>query len=215
MARGIITVKYLEELGIDKEIAQQIFAERGREIAEMNAEKAELEKQLSAVQENYEALNTELETLKQSNASGEEWKSKFETLQAETAEKERQSLAEKEEAERKASIKQRFEAVTQGKTFYNEPTKEYYLNKFSEAISNGEFEGVGDKDLIHSLTKDDATAFKGVEVMSLAGGNNASNLKTKRTVRDIMSDKKLTREQRRQEIAENISKGTLDYGSRN
>lgn len=172
-----ITVKYLEGLGIEKEVAEQIFAERGKEIALANAEKSELTKQLTESKETFEKLNKEFETLKSVNADGADWKAKFEALKADNEAKEKQAEADRITREKTESIEKRFNDVVGEKQFYNEPTREFYLKKFTEALEDKANEGVGDKDLFHTLVKDDGTAWRGVEVVKLPGGNpTASNV---------------------------------------
>lgn len=177
--KGTITVKYLEDLGVDKEIATTIFAERGKEIAEMNNEKAELERQLEDYKKNFANLTKEFEDLKQSNADGADWKAKFEQLQNEITAKEEQANSErlaKEKAERnKSMFAKAVEAC--GKStgdFSNEFTREGYYNKFVEALESEENSGKSHKDILHALTKDDPTAWKGIEKIKLAGGTPKS-----------------------------------------
>lgn len=170
-----ITVKYLEGLGIEKDVAKQIFAERSNEIEADKAERERLETELNKSKTSIESLNAEFEKLKQANADGAEWKAKFETLQSETKAKEEKAEADRILNEKNASIERRFDVVVGDKKFYNEPTRNYYLKKFGEALESKDYEGKGDSDIFHSLTKDDNTAFKGVTAVKLAGGTPRGN----------------------------------------
>ena len=44
-----ITVKYLEDLGVEKQVAEKIFAERSKEIEADKAKREKLETELKAV----------------------------------------------------------------------------------------------------------------------------------------------------------------------
>lgn len=169
--KSTITVKYLEELGIEKSVAEQIFARRGEEIARSNAEKLELQKQLDEARGNLDNLTSEFDSLKAVNADGADWKAKFEALQAENEMKEKQAEAERILKEKQDSIEKRFNDVVANRQFYNEPTREFYLKKFGDSLEDKNFEGMGDKDIFHSLVKDDLTAWKGTTTIKLAGGN--------------------------------------------
>lgn len=170
-----ITVKYLEGLGVDKEVAEKIFAERGSEIEKEKEKYSALEKELKESKDGLKKMKEELETLKAENASGEALRSKLEALKAEYEEKEKRAEADRILKEKQEGIKKRFIEAVGEKKFYNAPTREYYLKKFGEAIEDKSNEGIGDKELFHSLVKDDSTAFKGVEFVRLAGGNPAGN----------------------------------------
>ena len=73
--------------------------------------------------------------------------------------------------EKLEATKSRFEKANEGKgEWYNEPTKDFYFKKFSDALESEEYAGQSDVDILHSLTKDDQTARKGVTAVKLAGG---------------------------------------------
>lgn len=132
---------------------------------------ATLEKELAEAKENYQALNGQFEELKTANASGEEWKSKFEALQAENEAKEKQAEAERILAEKQANIEKRFAECMGDKKFSHEAIKADYLRKFGEAIEVEENKSKGDKEIFQALIKDDANAFEGVKITHLVGGN--------------------------------------------
>lgn len=180
MAKGVITTKYLEDLGVDKDTATKIFAERGKEIAEANSEKEAIEKQLEDAKKSIESLNAEFEKLKAENADGAEWKKKFETLQSETAEKARK--AEEDRILNEKSIKNHeyfanaLKAI--GKTaddWNGKFTADGYYNEFVKAIESEENAGKSHKDVLHNLVKNDQNAFKGVTAVKLAGGTPRGN----------------------------------------
>lgn len=165
-----ITVKFLEELGIETEIAKKIFAERGVEVEKEKAKLLSVQNELKEKTEAFDNLNSEMVTLKTSNASAEDWKTKFEALQADNIAKEKQAEADRILQAKNENIKNRFDTALGKKQFYNNPTRDYYLKKFSEAIEAEENQGKADTDILHSLTKDDNKAFQGAEIIRLAGG---------------------------------------------
>lgn len=129
-----------------------------------------LESELKEKKTQLENLNTEFETLKTANADGAEWKTKFEALQAENEAKAKQAEADRILKEKTDSINKRFETALGEKKFNHEAIRDAYLRKFGEALENADFEGKSDSEIFHALTKDDGNAFKGVEIVKLAGG---------------------------------------------
>lgn len=180
MAKGVITTKYLEDLGVDKDTATKIFAERGKEIAEANSEKEAIEKQLEDAKKSIESLNAEFENLKAENADGAEWKKKFETLQAETAEKARKAEEDRILNEKSIKNHEYFDNALKaiGKTaddWNGKFTADGYYNEFVKAIESEENAGKSHKDVLHNLVKNDQNAFKGVTAIKLAGGTPRGN----------------------------------------
>ena len=139
-----------------------------------------LKAKLGEAKETIQTLTAEAEALKNSGTDAEEWKTKFETLQNDIAQKEAAAKAEREKAEREADIKSRYNAVCVDKDgkpleFTHEAIRAEYLRKFGEILSdidNTEYKGKSDADIFHALTKDDASAFKGVQpTVKLKGAN--------------------------------------------
>lgn len=175
-----ITVKYLENLGIEKTIAEQIFAERGKELEAEKAKRESLENDLKESKLSFENLNKELEKLKTENAGVEEWKSRFEALKAENEAKERQAEADRILQEKETRNHEYFNNALKaiGKTaddWSGKFTADGYYNEFVKAIENEENAGKAHKDILHNLVKDDQNAFKGVTVAKLAGGTPRGN----------------------------------------
>lgn len=171
-----ITVKFLEELGIETEIAKKIFAERGLEVEKEKAKLTAVQNELAEKTKAFDTLNSEMETLKTSNASAEDWKTKFETLQAENAEKARKAEEERLLSEKNANNQTMFENAVRdyGKTMsdWNSPIiQNGYKGLFISEIEKPENVGKSHRDILHELTKDDPTAWKGVEIVKLAGGS--------------------------------------------
>ena len=88
---------------------------------------------------------------------------------------ERQKKAEAERIlkEKNEKIESRFAAVLGDKKFSHDAVRADYLKKFGEALESKDYEGKSDADILHALTKDDSSAFVGVNVVKLPGGNYA------------------------------------------
>ena len=208
-----ITVKYLEDLGVEKEDAEKIFAERSKEIEADKAKREKLETELKEKKESLDNLSKEFEDLKSSNASAEEYKTKYEALVADNEAKAKQAEADRILAEKTENINKRFEAVVGEKKFSHGAIKADYLKKFGEAIELEENKSLSDEQVFHNLIKDDKNAFEGVTAVKLAGGRPTGTGNGYSSVKEIMNSD-MTREQKRQAIAENIAKGNIDNGSR-
>lgn len=142
----------------------------GTDVEKVKSKVTALEADLKEKKENFDKLNTEFETLKTANASGEDWKAKFEALQADNLAKEKQAEADRILKEKTESINNRFNAVLGEKKFNHDAIRDVYLKKFGDALESKEYEGKSDADIFHDLTKDDATAFVGVTAVNLGGG---------------------------------------------
>ena len=157
---------------ITDEQLDKVMALHGAEIEKTKAKVTALETELKEKKEAFDNLNTEFETLKTSNASGEEWQKKYEALKADIDAKEKQAEADRILKEKQDGILKRFDAVMNGKEFNHDAIKAEYLKRFGEAIELDENKAKSDADIFHELTKDDASAFKGITAVRLAGGTN-------------------------------------------
>lgn len=143
----------------------------GTDVEKAKGKVTALEAEVKEKQSALDSLTTEFNTLKESNATAEDYKAKFEALQKENADKAKKAEEEKAAKEKADRISSRFDTVVGDKKFSHEAIKAAYLQKFAEALENKDFEGKSDADILHDLTKDDSAAFSGVEVVKLAGGN--------------------------------------------
>jgi hypothetical protein len=146
----------------------------GADVEKVKSKVTALEADLKSKKEDFDKLNTEFESLKTANASGEEWKTKYEAIVAENEAKAKQAEADRILAEKKADVEKRFEGCVGDKKFSHDAIKASYLKKFADALESEEYKGKGDADIFHALTKDDATAFTGVTAVKLAGGRQTS-----------------------------------------
>lgn len=181
----------------------------GADVEKAKSKVTSLENELKEKKADFEKLNTEFEALKTANASGEEWKTKYEAIVAENEAKAKQAEADRILAEKNADTEKRFNECVGDKKFSHDAIKASYLKKFSDALDSEEYKGKGDAEIFHALTKDDATAFTGVQAVKLAGGRPAGTGTNYSSVKDIMNSD-MTREQKRAAIAENIAKGNIE-----
>lgn len=151
----------------------QVMDLHGTDLEKAKSKVTALEADLKTKKEDFDRLTTEFDTLKAENASGEDWKAKFEALQADNVAKEKQAEAVRILKEKQENIENRFSAALGDKKFSHDAIKADYLKKFGEALESKDYEGKSDADIFHALTKDDATAFEGVTAYRLAGGNPA------------------------------------------
>ena len=107
-----------------------------------------------------ESTTTAFEELKNSNASKEDWEKKYNDL----VEDNKRKAEEKERLELEASERAEFDAyfTNAGKEWNNPFIADGYFGKFKEAKTLEENKGKLAADILHNLTKDDATAFKTV-----------------------------------------------------
>ena len=187
----------------------KIMAINGADVEKVKAKVTALEADLKQSKEANEKINTEFEALKANNASAEEYKTKYEALVAENEAKARQAEADRIAKEKAEGIDKRFETVVGDKKFSHDAVRADYRKKFEAALAEKENEGKSDADVFRALTKDDANAFTGVTAVKLAGGRPTGTGNGYSSVADIMKSD-MTREQKRQAIAENIAKGNIE-----
>lgn len=75
--------KFLEDLGLEKEVIDKIMAENGSDINAVKSEQENLKQQLEAVNQQLSERDEQLEDLKKSSGDNTELKAQLETLQAE------------------------------------------------------------------------------------------------------------------------------------
>jgi hypothetical protein len=180
-----ITVKYLEDLGVEKEVAEKIFAERSKEIEADKAKRETVETKLKEAEKSLESLTTEIDTLKTSGKNAEEIQAKLDALIAEREAEKTKAEADRIMKEKQENILNRFKAVVGDKKFSHSAIEEAYLKKFGEALESKDFEGQSDEQIMHALSKDDATAFTGVTAVKLQGGRQTGT--SSKTKEEIMA----------------------------
>lgn len=169
--------EFLKEIeGLTDETIEKIIVEHGKTLQGEQEKVKNLTKDLKEAKETVSTLTNELEGLKESNASAEDWKAKFETLQ--------NKIKEKEEAEKKAredsELTSAIEAVFGDKKFTSDYVKNGIIADMKAEISKSENKGKGYAEIFESLTKDkDGNYLEGIfvnpnQAQNMAGMGNAS-----------------------------------------
>ena len=186
------------ELG-KKFVAKADFNAKVEEVKTLKGEKKTLEDEVTRLNE---------------NASGnEDVKKELEALKAKIDADAKQAEAERISREKAESDERLFNEAVGEKKFSHDAIKSHYFNLFRQDLAKEENKGKSAVDILHNLTKDDATAFTGVTAVKLQGGRPTGTGNGYSSVKEIMNSD-MTREQKRQAIAENIAKGNIDNGSR-
>ena len=182
------------ELG-KKFVAKADFNAKVEEVKTLKGEKKTLEDEVARLNE---------------NANGnEDVKKELEALKAKIDADAKQAEAERISREKAESDERLFNEAVGEKKFSHDAIKSHYFNLFRQDLAKEENKGKSAVDILHNLTKDDATAFTGVTAVKLQGGRPAGTGNGYSSVKEIMNSD-MTREQKRQAIAENIAKGNIE-----
>ena len=148
-------------------------AENYKTAAEVEKINEKLNKEIEDHKETKKTLDTTtkaFDELKNSNASKEDWEKKYNDLVADNKIK----AEEKERLEREAQERTEFDNyfIEQKKEWTNPLIADGYFNKYKEAKALDENKNKMMADILHSLTKDDATAFKTTQpIVNLKGAS--------------------------------------------
>lgn len=159
---------------------KKILGINGADIEGFKSKISKLEDDLKTKETSLKQISSDFEQLKTANASAEDYKKKFEELQADVTKKENEAKAEREKAEHDAEISRRYNAVAVDKDgnplkWRHDAIKADYLRKFDEALANKDNVGKSDADIFAELTKEDGNAFESARAKpNLAGGNPAN-----------------------------------------
>lgn len=182
------------ELG-KKFVAKADFNAKVEEVKTLKGEKKALEDEVAKLNE---------------NANGnEDVKKELEALKAKIDADAKQAEADRISREKAESDERLFNEAVGEKKFSHDAIKSHYFNLFRQDLAKEENKGKSAVDILHNLTKDDATAFTGVTAVKLAGGRPTGTGNGYSSVKEIMSSD-MSREQKRQAIAENIAKGNIE-----
>lgn len=128
----------------------------------------DLKTELETANQTIADINKQYDELKAANASAEDYKTKYDELVADNKRK----ADEQAERELKAAERAEFDGYfsEQKKEWYNQMTADGYFEKYRAAKADPANKGKMTADILHNLTKDDATAFKGVTPEIKLGG---------------------------------------------
>ena len=191
-----------------KDILTQLFGEAVTDDA-MNQFNAELGKKFvakadfNAKVEEVKALKGDKKTLEEEisklneNANGnEDVKKELEALKAKIEAETKQAEADRIAKEKAESDERLFNEAVGEKKFSHDAVKSHYFNLFRQDLAKEENKGKSAVDILHALTKDDATAFTGVQAVKLAGGTpRGTNSVVYSSREDIMKIKDATERQ--------------------
>ena len=175
------------ELG-KKFVAKADFNAKVEEVKTLKGEKKTLEDEVSKLNE---------------NANGnEDVKKELEALKAKIDADAKQAEADRISREKAESDERLFNEAVGEKKFSHDAIKSHYFNLFRQDLAKEENKGKSAVDILHNLTKDDATAFTGVTAVKLQGGKPLGNGTKYTSKADIMAIKDRT--ERRNAIAQNL-----------
>ena len=160
------------ELG-KKFVAKADFNAKVEEVKTLKGEKKTLEDEVTRLNE---------------NANGnEDVKKELEALKAKIDADAKQAEAERISREKAESDERLFNEAVGEKKFSHDAVKSHYFNLFRQDLAKEENKGKSAVDILHNLTKDDATAFTGVTAVKLQGGRPTGVGKTYKTKEEIMA----------------------------
>ena len=143
------------ELG-KKFVAKADFNAKVEEVKTLKGEKKTLEDEVTKLNE---------------NANGnEDVKKELEALKAKIDADAKQAEADRISREKAESDERLFNEALGDKKFSHDAVKSHYFNLFRQDLAKEENKGKSAVDILHNLTKDDATAFTGVTAVKLQGG---------------------------------------------
>ena len=143
------------ELG-KKFVAKADFNAKVEEVKTLKGEKKTLEDEVTRLNENA--------------IGNEDVKKELEALKAKIDADAKQAEADRISREKAESDERLFNEAVGEKKFSHDAIKSHYFNLFRQDLAKEENKGKSAVDILHNLTKDDATAFTGVTAVKLAGG---------------------------------------------
>ena len=143
------------ELG-KKFVAKADFNAKVEEVKTLKGEKKTLEDEVARLNDNAN--------------SNEDVKKELEALKAKIDADAKQAEADRISKEKAESDERLFNEALGEKKFSHDAIKSHYFNLFRQDLAKEENKGKSAVDILHNLTKDDATAFTGVTAVKLAGG---------------------------------------------
>ena len=128
----------------------------------------DLKAELETAKQTITDINKQYDDLKAANASAEDYKTKYDELVADNKRKAEEQAARELESAERAEFDSYF--AEQKKEWYNQMTADGYFAKYRAAKNDPANKAKTTADILHNLTKDDSTAFKGVAPEVKLGG---------------------------------------------
>lgn len=148
---------------------KQFNAELGKKFvakADFNAKVEEVK----TLKDEKKTLEDEVTRLNENANGNEDVKKELEALKAKIDADAKQAEAERISREKAESDERLFNEAVGEKKFSHDAIKSHYFNLFRQDLAKEENKGKSAVDILHNLTKDDATAFTGVTAVKLQGG---------------------------------------------
>ena len=148
---------------------KQFNAELGKRFvakADFNAKVEEVK----TLKDEKKTLEDEVTRLNENASDNEDVKKELEALKAKIDADAKQAEADRISREKAESDERLFNEALGEKKFSHDAIKSHYFNLFRQDLAKEENKGKSAVDILHNLTKDDATAFTGVQAVKLAGG---------------------------------------------
>lgn len=176
------------EIPTDKKAEfDKALSENYKTVAEVEKINEKLSKEISDHKETKSTLDTtinDFEELKKTNASKEDWESKYNALVEENKRKAEEREKKELELKTRADFDNYF--AEQNKEWSNPMIADGYFYKYKEAIVLEENKNKTTGDILHTMTKDDATAFKvaqpEVKLKGATGGIDNKDVSTMPTI---------------------------------
>ena len=147
---------FLKNLELSDEVIQKILAENGKDIEKEKEKTKEALDKNKTLTEDIDKLNKDITELKNSNATADDYKKKFEELQQKV---ENDEKAAKAEAEDKA-LTEAITAVFGDKKFTSDYVRNGIIADMKTEIAKAENKGKGYAEIFESLTKDKEGLFE-------------------------------------------------------
>lgn len=173
--------KFLEDLGLEKDIIDKIMKENGSDIETEKANTSALQKKYDEEKETRKKLESEIGELKKTDPA------KLQETIDDLQEKLRKRTEADEQAQKDKALADRFSAVSGEKKFVNDFTKNGVLSEFKEALENKDNEGKSDKEIFEGLIKDREGIFSSSNPPAdMSGTEPIDSDKTTETLRAAM-----------------------------
>ena len=140
--------KFLEDLGLEKDVIDKIMKENGSDIETEKANTSALQKKYDDEKTLRVKLEGEIGELKKTDPA------KLQKTIDDLQDKLKKRTEADEQAKKDKALADRFSAVSGEKKFVNDFTKNGVLSEFKEALENKDNEGKSDKEIFEGLIKD-------------------------------------------------------------
>lgn len=147
--------------GATEEQINKILDLNSADIGKAKKDFEDLKAELDTAKQTITDINKQYDDLKAANASAEDYKTKYDELVADNKRKADEQAARELEAAERAEFDNYF--AENKKEWTNPFIADGYFGKFKEAKNLPENKGKMIADILHELTKNDTTAFKGVK----------------------------------------------------